>query len=72
MSIALSPEHRAASVAAMASERFDVVVVGGGVTGTGAARDAATRGLRVALVEATDYAAGASSKSSKLIHGGLR
>jgi glycerol-3-phosphate dehydrogenase len=56
----------------MAAERFDVVVVGGGVTGTGAALDAATRGLRVALIEATDYAAGASSKSSKLIHGGLR
>lgn len=56
----------------MAAERFDVLVVGGGVTGTGAALDAATRGLRVALIEATDYAAGASSKSSKLIHGGLR
>jgi len=56
----------------MAAERFDVVVVGGGITGTGAALDAATRGLRVALIEATDYAAGASSKSSKLIHGGLR
>jgi glycerol-3-phosphate dehydrogenase len=69
---ALSPGHRAASVARMASERFDVLVVGGGVTGAGAALDAATRGLRVALVEATDYAAGASSKSSKLIHGGLR
>jgi glycerol-3-phosphate dehydrogenase len=72
MTTALSPEHRAASVARMAAERFDIVVVGGGVTGTGAALDAATRGLSVALVEATDYAAGASSKSSKLIHGGLR
>jgi glycerol-3-phosphate dehydrogenase len=72
VSAALSPEHRARSVAAMARERFDIVVVGGGVTGAGAALDAATRGLRVALVEATDYAAGASSKSSKLIHGGLR
>jgi glycerol-3-phosphate dehydrogenase len=69
---ALSPQHRAASVARMARERFDILVVGGGVTGTGAALDAATRGLNVALVEATDYAAGASSKSSKLIHGGLR
>jgi glycerol-3-phosphate dehydrogenase len=56
----------------MTSEEFDVVVVGGGVTGTGAALDAVTRGLRVALIEASDYAAGASSKSSKLIHGGLR
>jgi len=72
MTGALSPAHRAASVARMAAETFDIVVVGGGVTGTGAAVDAATRGLSVALIEATDYAAGASSKSSKLIHGGLR
>jgi glycerol-3-phosphate dehydrogenase len=56
----------------MAGEVFDIVVVGGGVTGCGAAVDAATRGLSVALIEAKDYAAGASSKSSKLIHGGLR
>jgi len=69
---ALSPAHRASSVARMAGETFDVLVVGGGVTGAGAALDAATRGLSVALVEARDYAAGASSKSSKLIHGGLR
>jgi glycerol-3-phosphate dehydrogenase len=72
MTTALSPEHRAASVARMAREQFDIVVVGGGVTGAGAALDAVTRGLNVALIEATDYAAGASSKSSKLIHGGLR
>jgi glycerol-3-phosphate dehydrogenase len=69
---ALGPRHRAWSRARMASEVFDIVVVGGGVTGTGAALDAATRGLSVALIEARDYAAGASSKSSKLIHGGLR
>jgi glycerol-3-phosphate dehydrogenase len=56
----------------MAGEVFDILVVGGGVTGTGAALDAASRGLSVALIEARDYAAGASSKSSKLIHGGLR
>ncbi|HEX6855853.1 MAG TPA: glycerol-3-phosphate dehydrogenase/oxidase [Streptosporangiaceae bacterium] len=56
----------------MERETFDVVVIGGGVTGCGAALDAATRGLSVALIEARDYAAGASSKSSKLIHGGLR
>jgi glycerol-3-phosphate dehydrogenase len=56
----------------MASEPFDIVVIGGGITGTGAALDAATRGLSVALVEARDYAAGTSSRSSKLIHGGLR
>jgi glycerol-3-phosphate dehydrogenase len=69
---ALDPRHRAWSLGRMASETFDIVVVGGGVTGTGAALDAATRGLSVALVEARDYAAGASSKSSKLINGCLR
>jgi len=68
----LSPAHRAWSRGRMERETFDVVVVGGGVTGCGAALDAATRGLSVALIEARDYAAGASSKSSKLIHGGLR
>jgi glycerol-3-phosphate dehydrogenase len=69
---ALNPRHRAWSLGRMSSEVFDILVVGGGVTGTGAALDAATRGLSVALIEARDYAAGASSKSSKLIHGGLR
>jgi glycerol-3-phosphate dehydrogenase len=69
---ALDPRHRAWSLGRMTGEVFDIVVVGGGVTGTGAALDAATRGLSVALIEARDYAAGASSKSSKLIHGGLR
>ena len=72
MTAALSPQHRAWSVSRMAGETLDILVVGGGVTGTGAALDAATRGLSVALIEARDYAAGASSKSSKLIHGGLR
>ena len=72
MTAALSPQHRAWSVSQLASGTLDILVVGGGVTGTGAAVDAATRGLSVGLVEATDYAAGASSKSSKLIHGGLR
>jgi glycerol-3-phosphate dehydrogenase len=56
----------------MAGELFDVVVIGGGVTGAGAALDAATRGLKVALLEAHDWAAGTSSRSSKLVHGGLR
>jgi glycerol-3-phosphate dehydrogenase len=69
---ALGPQHRVWSVGRMSREVFDVVIVGGGVTGCGAALDAATRGLSVALIEARDYAAGASSKSSKLIHGGLR
>jgi glycerol-3-phosphate dehydrogenase len=51
---------------------FDVAVIGGGITGAGVARDAAMRGLRVALVEARDFGAGTSSRSSKMIHGGLR
>ena len=54
------------------SRDFDVVVIGGGITGAGVALDAATRGYSVALVERTDYAAGTSSRSSKLVHGGLR
>jgi len=54
------------------SEEFDVLVVGGGITGVGVALDAASRGLRTALVERDDFASGTSSKSSKLIHGGLR
>jgi glycerol-3-phosphate dehydrogenase len=68
----LSPDARRAAIARMASEEFDVVVIGGGATGTGCALDAASRGLSVALLEARDYAAGTSSRSSKLIHGGLR
>jgi glycerol-3-phosphate dehydrogenase len=56
----------------LAGETFDVLVIGGGVTGAGVAVDAATRGLRTALVEADDFASGTSSKSSKLVHGGLR
>jgi glycerol-3-phosphate dehydrogenase len=68
----LGPLERQAALARMAEELFDVVVIGGGVTGAGTALDAATRGLSVALVEAVDLAAGTSSRSSKLIHGGLR
>ena len=56
----------------LGSESFDVLVIGGGATGAGVALDAATRGLRTALVERLDFAAGTSSKSSKLIHGGIR
>jgi glycerol-3-phosphate dehydrogenase len=63
---------RPAALSALASEHFDVVVVGGGITGAGCALDAATRGYSVALVERSDYAAGTSSRSSKLVHGGLR
>jgi glycerol-3-phosphate dehydrogenase len=63
---------RDASRDRLTGDRFDVLVVGGGVTGTGIALDAASRGLRVALVEKDDFASGTSSRSSKLIHGGLR
>jgi glycerol-3-phosphate dehydrogenase len=63
---------RADAIAALAEQEFDVVVIGGGITGAGVALDAATRGYSVALVEKTDYAAGTSSRSSKLVHGGLR
>jgi glycerol-3-phosphate dehydrogenase len=69
---ALSPDRRRHDLARARAEIFDLVVVGGGVTGTGIALDAATRGLTVALVEQRDLAAGTSSRSSKLIHGGLR
>ncbi len=68
----LGPQERHAALARMTQEVFDVVVIGAGATGAGSALDAATRGLSVALVEARDLAAGTSSRSSKLIHGGLR
>lgn len=68
----LGPRQRSQARHRLGSERFDVLVVGGGVTGAGVALDAATRGLRVALVERGDLASGTSSRSSKLIHGGLR
>src|SRR5437899_11641352 len=68
----LDARERSAMLGRLATERFDILVIGGGVTGAGAALDAATRGLRVGLVEARDLAAGTSSRSSKLIHGGLR
>ena len=60
------------ALAALRSEPFDVVVIGGGITGAGVALDAASRGYSVALLERDDYAAGTSSRSSKLVHGGLR
>ena len=63
---------RAGALARLADEAFDVLVVGGGITGAGVALDAASRGLRTALVEKDDFASGTSSKSSKLVHGGLR
>ncbi len=70
---ALSPAARTAALSAMeAAPELDVLVVGGGVVGAGAALDAVTRGLSTAIVEARDWASGTSSRSSKLIHGGLR
>lgn len=63
---------RADAVAALERDRFDIVIVGGGITGAGAAREAAIRGQRVALVERADFAAGTSSRSSRLVHGGVR
>ena len=68
----LGPAERAEALRRLGAETFDVLVIGGGVTGAGTALDAAARGLSVALVEARDLAAGTSSRSSKLIHGGLR
>ncbi len=68
----LDPARRTETLRRMRTEMMDIAVIGGGVTGAGVALDAATRGLSVALVEARDLAAGTSSRSSKLIHGGLR
>src|SRR5207253_5545537 len=63
---------REEALAAFAQDRFDVVVIGGGITGAGVALDAASRGYSVALVEKADFAAGTSGRASKLVHGGLR
>ncbi len=65
-------DKRTATLDALARERFDLLVVGGGINGAGIARDAVLRGLRTALIEQGDFASGTSSRSSKLIHGGLR
>lgn len=68
----LTPASRAELLDELETTRFDVVVIGGGIAGAGIAREAAARGLRVALCEADDFGVGTSSRSSKLIHGGLR
>lgn len=70
--VAMSPEHHGSSWGRLAAEELDVLIVGGGIVGAGAALDAVSRGYRVGIVEAQDWAAGTSSRSSKLIHGGLR
>ncbi|TMA55088.1 MAG: glycerol-3-phosphate dehydrogenase/oxidase [Deltaproteobacteria bacterium] len=72
MAAPFSPETREAALAALPSADLDLLVIGGGITGAAVARDAALRGLAVALVERIDWAAGTSSRSSKLIHGGVR
>ncbi len=69
---ALNNDQRERDLAALADETYDIVVIGGGVTGAGIALDAATRGLRTLIVEAQDWASGTSSRSSRLVHGGLR
>jgi glycerol-3-phosphate dehydrogenase len=66
------PTLRTRRLERLGSEHFDLLVVGGGITGCGIARDAVLRGLSVALVERGDYASGTSSKSSRLVHGGIR
>src|SRR6516164_9249993 len=67
---AMPPRNR--ETAALAAELLDVLVIGGGIVGAGVARDAAMRGLRTGLVEKQDFACGTSSRSSRLLHGGLR
>src|SRR5438552_18746120 len=68
----LAAAARTAYVERLDQKQFDVLVIGGGITGAGVALDAAARGYRVALVEKQDFASGTSSKSTKLVHGGIR
>ena len=70
--MSLDTTKRKETIAKLQSEEWDLLVIGGGITGAGIAMDAATRGMKVALVEMQDFAAGTSSRSTKLIHGGLR
>jgi glycerol-3-phosphate dehydrogenase len=68
----LGPEERAAAIEALKNKELDVLVVGGGIVGTGAALDSITRGLSTGILEARDWSSGTSSRSSKLVHGGIR
>src|SRR5690606_20058611 len=68
----LSPAGRQAALAAMREQQLDVLVVGGGIVGAGTALEAVTRGLSTGIVEARDWGSGTSSRSSKLVHGGIR
>ncbi len=72
LSSKLGPEERAAAILALKEKELDILVVGGGIVGAGSALDAATRGLSVGLLEARDFSSGTSSRSSKLVHGGIR
>jgi glycerol-3-phosphate dehydrogenase len=72
MTNSLNVHHRSAAIDQLEKNTFDLCVIGGGITGAGIARDAQSRGLSVALIEARDFAEGTSSRSSKLIHGGIR
>jgi glycerol-3-phosphate dehydrogenase len=72
MSGALNPSQRSRDIGRLKTETYDVLIIGGGITGAGAALDAATRGMTVGLIEQRDLASGTSSRSSKLVHGGLR
>ena len=72
MIVSFSVDTRNSNLQKMKTESFDLAIVGGGITGAGVARDAASRGMKVALVESDDFAFGTSSRSSKLIHGGIR
>lgn len=68
----LGPDERAAAIETLKTKELDVLVVGGGIVGAGSALDAVTRGLSVGIVEARDWGSGTSSRSSKLVHGGIR
>src|SRR3954470_22028174 len=68
----LSHRQRSAALGSMSGLGVDILVIGGGITGAGVALDAAARGYRVGLVERADYGSGTSSKSTKLVHGGIR
>ncbi|MEO6506026.1 MAG: FAD-dependent oxidoreductase, partial [Terrimesophilobacter sp.] len=68
----LGPEERAEAIDSLKVKELDILVIGGGIVGTGSTLDAVTRGLSVGMVEARDWASGTSSRSSKLVHGGIR
>lgn len=72
MTIAFSAKNRSQILDKMSQQEYDVLVIGGGITGSGIALDASSRGMKTALVEMQDFAAGTSSRSTKLVHGGLR